>query len=134
MALATLLNLNVDDPRAFATFFFEEAMSHRTQLGAMNPLDRFSALPYFIDPPMITNGMWKLDHQSAQSDANSTIPTWGSPDPNYPGTLHVSVPETRSIIDVNFSDQRERTFWVFWNHHDQFVAQGFLPAHLTPAW
>jgi len=134
MALANLLHMNVDEPRAFKTFFFEEAMAHRVQLGAMYPLTRFSVLPYLIDPPLIDNGVWRLNHQTAQNDANETIPTWGLPDPNYPGTLQVSVPETANLMDVDFNDQRERAFWVFQNHQEQFVAQGFLPSHLLPAW
>jgi len=134
MALASLLHMSLE-PRAFRTFFFEEAMAHRTQLGAMAPLTRFSALPYFIDPPKVEDGMWRLDHQQAQNDANSTIPTWGEPAPPYPGNLQVSVPTTQNLIDVDFNNSAERTFWTFANHHEQFVAVGFLPRQLTfPFW
>jgi hypothetical protein len=134
MSTASLLTMPAD-PAARAMFWFEEAMTHRRQLGAMAPLNRFSVLPYFIDP-FRPNTMWLLTHQQAQNDANTTMPTWSeTPPPTYPGTLNQSVPLTQNLIDVNLNDQRQRAWWTFANHREQLIAMDELPPVLTfPFW
>jgi hypothetical protein len=134
MSTASLLVMP-DNPTQRAMFWFEEAMIHRRELGAMSPLNRFSVLPYFIDP-FLSNTMWLLTHQQAQNDANTTMPTWNeAPPPAYPGTLLTSVPETQNLIDVNLDDQRQRAWWTFANHREQLIAMDNLPPVLTyPFW
>lgn len=134
MSTANLLNF--DDP----AWYFWEAMDHRTFLGAMAPLTRFSVLPYHIDPPPNpgpASRFWMLNHQTAQTDAIETIPTWGFTGPGsppYPGTLTVSVPENQNLQDTHLEDPGQRTWFVFANHQEQYVASTFLPPLLLPAW
>ena len=136
MSTANLLNLN--DP----AYEFWEAMEHRTFLGAMAPLTRFSVLPYNLDPMPAYPGpaarFWMLNHQHAQTDAISTIPTWGWPGPGfppYPGTLEISVPENQNLQDTHFTNPGQKTWFQFANHQELYVASTFLPPILEfPFW
>jgi hypothetical protein len=137
MSEATLLVMG-DDQVALSTFAFEHAMSHRIYLGAMWPLTRFSILPYFIDPQQ-NNPAYRLDHQYAQNDFTTTMPTWGAsppgPIPPAPGTLSVAVPLGQDLLDQHFDDPGQRVWWTFANHQEHYVASANLPALLTlPAW
>ena len=136
MSAATLLAMP-DDPVGLATFAFEHAMSHRTYLGAMAPLTRFSVLPYFIHP-MQNDPSWRLDHQQAQNDFTSTMPTWGNPPPvpPAPGTLSVAVPLAHNLLDLpNLDDPGQRSWWTFVNHQEHYIASANLPGLLTyPFW
>ena len=136
MSTANLINLN--DP----AIEFWEAMIHRSFLGAMAPLTRFSALPYLLDPlPAYATPaarFWLMNHQRAQTDAISTIPTWGFAGtgfPPYPGTLEIAVPENQNLQDTNFTNPAERTWFGFVNQMEMYVAESFLPPLLVlPAW
>ena len=136
MSTANLLNIN--DP----AFEFWEAMVHRQLLGAMAPLTRFSVLPYNLDPmpeyPGPAARFWMLNHQRAQTDAISTIPTWGWPGPNYPpypGSLDVSVPENQNLQDYHIAIPEQAAWFAFVNHQELYVASTFLPEILTfPFW
>ena len=136
MTTANLLNIYDPDSE------FWEAMAHRTFLGAMFPLIRFSALPYNLDPippqPGPAARFWMLNHQRAQSDAITTIPTWGWPGPGlppYPGSLTVSVPENQNLQDTHLTIPGQRTWFQFANHLEIYVATAALPPTLTfPFW
>jgi hypothetical protein len=133
MSLASLLVLN-DSPNEQANFAFEHMMSHRQFLGAMAPLTRFSVLPYNLDP-FHDNKMWLRRHQTAQTDAISTVPTWGlinPPEgPPYPGTLTVSAPENKLLEVTDWSNARQRAWFVFANHQEHYVTTNSLPPVLT---
>ncbi|PWT76102.1 MAG: hypothetical protein C5B60_04485 [Chloroflexi bacterium] len=133
MSEATLLVMG-DDPIARSAFAFEHAMSHRTYLGAMFPLTRFTILPYFIDP-QINDPAYRLDHQYCQNDFNSTMPTWGAvpggPTPPAPGTLAVAVPLSQNLLDHNFDKPEQQLWWTFANHQEHYVGSANLPALLV---
>lgn len=117
MSTAYLLKMP-DDPLGQATYFFEEAMAHRTLLGAMSPLDRFSVLPYLLDP-FLDNGMWFLNHQQAQNDALTTlVPLFGA----------------TNLVDTDMDNPEQRTWFEFVNHQELYVATGLLSGPLNPAW
>ena len=136
MSTAPLLNL--DDPM----WEFFEAMTHRQFLGAMFPLTRFSVLPYNLDPIPVYPGpaarFWMMNHQKAQTDAMTTIPTWGFAGPGlppYPGTLDVNVPENQNLQDSHITIPDQRAWFTFINHQEMYVASTFLPELLTlPTW
>jgi hypothetical protein len=134
MSTANLLVMN-DGSNERAFFAFSHAMSHREALGAMFPLERFSVVPYLLDPMMLDNGMWRLNHQRAQDDMISTQPTWGlfpGTMPPYPGQLQTAVGDSKPLID-------EQLRWlVFTNWIESFVASAAVsqvpPGNLFPAW
>ena len=69
MPLPSLLTM--DDP----SYFFDHQMAHRLPLGAMSPLDRFSPLPYILDPYR-EGGWWRLLHSTAQDSFIEDLPSW----------------------------------------------------------
>lgn len=117
MSTANLLVMP-DDPTRRTMFWFEEAMAHRTILGAMSPLDRFSVLPYFLDP-FLNNALWLLTHQQAQDDATRTVQ---------------GLSAAANLVDTNFDSPEQRAWWEFVNHLELYEATGLLPLPLTPAW
>ena len=136
MSTANLINLN--DP----AYEFWEAMEHRRLLGAMDPLTRFSVLPYLLDPiPTQLRSpaarFWAFNHEKAQTDAMSTTPTWtGIGPPPYPGTFAVSVtiPENQNLQDSDLTNPGQRAWFQFANWMQHYLAETELPRSLTPAW
>jgi hypothetical protein len=105
--------LNSDDP----WFPWDHAFAHRNALGVMSPLDRFSSIPYFIDPmqDIATPGsMWHLDHQSAHNDALANLPTEF-------GASTVGLFIGQNLRDTDLDDPRQRLWWTFQNHMEHYV-------------
>ena len=111
MSRVTLLNSN--DP----SFAFEHAMAHRNAMGVMSPLDRFSVVPYLLDPEQnlaIPGSMWHLDHQQAHNDALTHLPTeFGAP------TVGLFIGGI--LRDYDLDNQAQRTWWTFQNHMEHYV-------------
>ena len=126
MAGASLLKMP-DTKTGRAAFAFEHMMAHRLLFGGMAPLDRFSVLPYLLDP-MTEASKWNLNHGQAHDDALLTLPSYfGSPD--------VGIPGTSLMVDANLSDEGKRTWWTFTNHHEHYLASGALELELVfPFW
>lgn len=128
------------DPRSDAIFAFEHAMAHRQLLSAMLPFDRFSLVPYVLDP-QLDNRMWMQKHQNAQDDFITTIPTWGlypGSLPAYPGTLPVRAGENTNLTDANLKNPGQRTWFTFANWMEHYVGANAWaqvpPGQLFPAW
>lgn len=111
MARSALLNM--DDP----WFTFEHAMAHRNGLGVMAPLDRFSIIPYFIDP-MLGNptpaDFWNLNHQSAHNDALANLPTTF-------GASTIGLHIGGLLRDTDFNNPGQRKWLEFQNHQEHYV-------------
>lgn len=130
---------------------FEHAMSHRLLMGAMSEaptitefpitggpgrrfhvgggFQRFSALPYLIDPQQNV-GMWHLNHNQAHSDFQRALPgyfaftTTGTLSPTFPG-----------FTSMDFADPGLLGWWTFVNHQEHLTAQTVLPLELNyPFW
>jgi hypothetical protein len=121
MSVATLLVIP-DDPRGAATFGFEHAMAHRSNLGAMTVpyvfnrgvpvaqtidyaggLSQFSVIPYFVDPNLNQQN-WHVNHAQAHWDMNATLPS-------YPGAIDTfGVHSGNILLDMN----RNRGQWIWW--------------------
>ena len=98
--------LNGNDP----AFPFHHAMAHRTLLGAMSPLNRFSSIPYLLDPPIgaeYPNGWWNRNHQQAHNDA-----------------LNVLEFKDNHILQEGVPS---RPRWIFVNHQEHYLAAASLP-------
>jgi hypothetical protein len=111
--MARSVLLNSSDP----WFPFEHAMAHRNALGIMAPLDRFSAIPYFVEPDLGDNrpaSMWNLDHQSAHNDALDNLPS-------YFGATTVGLRIGQNLIDSNLDDAEQRTWFTFQNHMEHMI-------------
>jgi hypothetical protein len=119
MAQSTLLNSS--DP----WFAFEHSMAHRAALGIMAPLDRFSAIPYFVEPDLGDNqpaSMWNLDHQQAHNDALQNLPS------AY-GATAIGLAIGQNLVDSNLDDPEQRTWFTFQNFMEHYVgANTILPA------
>ena len=109
-----------DTPNELAFFWFSEAMAHRTLLGAMSPLDRFTVLPYLLDPFQDT-GMWRLNQQQAQNDAMESLQL-------------TTIPAAQNLYDTDFSNPAQAAWFTFVNHLELYVATAQLPSPLKPAW
>lgn len=114
MSTASLINMN--DP----LWVFEEAMAHRTLLGGMSPLDRFSVLPYLLDP-MVDLPFWRLNQQTAQDDAIRTLGV-------------VSIPAPQPLQDNKLDTPTARTWFSFVDEQEMRIAESTLPSPLLPAW
>lgn len=109
-----------DTPRELAYYWWEEANAHRTILGAMSPLYRFSVLPYMLDP-FRENALWKMNHQQAQSDFVFALDLW-------------TIPAAEPLMDTNFVDPEQRKWFTFTNHLEMYDATRELTPPLQPAW
>lgn len=128
MAIVSLLTMQ---DRAFG---WEHANSHRRIMSAMAPLDRFSVIPYYVDPPMMHAGGWLMDHQTAHNDFRVQLPAifgwWATPTQEY------GIASGHNLQDVNLSDQRQALAWTHFNHMDHYIAESLidLTLELFPAW
>lgn len=111
MSRAALLNM--DDP----AFGFYHAMAHRNAFGVMSPLNRFSVLPYFIDPWLGDSGAarkWNLNHQQAHNDALQNLP-------EYFGATSIGLRIGGNLIDSDLNNPRQRKWFEFQNHQEHYV-------------
>lgn len=114
MSTANLLNM---DDRIWA---FEEAMAHRRLLTGMSPLDRFSVLPYLLDP-MVDMPFWRLNQQQAQDDAIRTLAA-------------VAIPAPQPLMDNKLETPQERAWFSFVDEMELRIAASLLPELTSPAW
>lgn len=114
MTTATLINMN---DRLWP---FEEAMGHRLLLTGMSPLDRFSALPYFLDLQVGTP-FWRLNQQQAQDDAIKTLGV-------------VTIPAPAPLMDNQLETPQQRAWLSFVDEMEMRIAASSLQPPLSPAW
>ena len=126
--MPTAILLNPDDP----LFSFEHMQAHRRYFAMMAPLDRFSALPYLLDPPLHTEiraSDWHLNHSKSHIDFARTLPS----EYNAPATPERN-PAAQPIMDYNLSNTEYIASWSFQQHREHFLAdQAVLPL-LTGTW
>jgi hypothetical protein len=111
--MSSLDLLNFNDP----TFAFQHAMSHRNAMGVMSPLDRFSIIPYFIDPEQnvgTPGSMWHLDHQQAHNDALQHLPTEF-------GAATVGLFIGQNLRDYDLDNEGQLKWWLFQNWAEHYV-------------
>ena len=93
-------------------------MAHRNGLGIMSPLDRFSIVPYLLDPMDPENPLsgdsWMLDHQQAHNDAMANLPTEF-------GASTIGLHIGGILRDYNLDNPEQRTWWTFQNHMEHYV-------------
>lgn len=114
MALCSLLRLG-NSAAELRTFAFEHAMASRVQLGCMSDLSKLSVLPYQIDPMVLGNGKYRLDHQQSHLDAMVNIPV-------------KTIPFGENLIDTTGNWR----WWTFANHQEHLTATNLSPALLGP--
>ena len=118
---------------ARSTFAFEHMMAHRNYWAVMAPLDRFSVIPYILDPLQDVNQpahRWHLNHQRAHNDALDAVP-------QAYGATAVGLNIGQILVDSNLDDQEQLSWWLFQNHMEHYIANGtFLPGPTatSPPW
>jgi hypothetical protein len=153
MPLAILLN--PDDP----LFEFEHMMQHREYFAVMDPLPRFSALPYQLASPRLDVGRpagdWNLRHQRAHNDFNRTLPsnyldgyTLSTVTPIPPPTPppppfdqatatdagQFGVLPEHNLLEGTGPNSEDRSWWTFVNHQEHYEANNaILPLPTTAA-
>ena len=119
--MSTAILLNPDDP----LFSFEHMQSHRRYFAVMAPLDRFSALPYLLDPPFNTTiraSDWHLNHAKAHVDFAKTLPS------EYADTTPAPNAAIAPMMDFDLGNLEDVTWWSFQQHREHFLAdQAVLP-------
>lgn len=122
MPQSTLLHYGTGLGQASA-FTFDHTMQHRLLLGGMSPLDRFSALPYFLDP--FSNAPWyHMNHQKAHNDALETLFEEASG----------GIPSNQNMIDTDLDNARKRTWWMHVNKMEHQIASSELQNLVYPFW
>jgi hypothetical protein len=116
--MAQILTMG-DNPLQQKAFAFDHAMRHRDVLGAMAPLDRFTLIPYFVDPST-EKPFWLLVHGQAHID--------------FTGTL--GIPTRQPLVDTNLANDEKRSWWEFVNNQEHMLAEdATVNATLTfPFW
>ena len=127
MSLPTLLSQPSNDAARNA-WSFEHAMAHRSLMAVMGPLTQWSVMPYFIDPAdfqATPANKWNLNHQQGHDDFTRNLPAFS--------TAHVAgIPMIQNLMDSNFQDQGQLSWWTHNNHQQHFVAaNAVLP---LPSW
>lgn len=134
-ATATLMVLpDVDNSRWRSVWEFDHAMAHRQYLALMAPLNRFSAIPYFIEPlPAPTPpfprpaDLWSLDHQQAHNDYQLSLPSiWGTTEVGF------GIPSTQNLIDTDLNAAESRSWWTHANHQQHYIADNAILPLTTP--
>jgi hypothetical protein len=120
-----------------AVFAFEHMFAHRNYFVAMAPLDRFSILPYLLDPfapplPGVIEAQdWNLDHQQAHNDAWNVLPSF------YGATQQeAGLAIGQNLRDTNFTNPDQVRWWTFANHREHYIANNatFPPPTPPPYW
>lgn len=150
MPLAVLLN--PDDP----IYNFEHQMQHREYFSVMNPITRFSALPYQLDNAVFDIALpaadYNLRHQLAHNDFNRTLPS-NYNDGYYLETVTPIPPPTpppppydqagalaagqfgvlpEHILLEGVTDPENIAWWTFLNHQEHYAAnEAILPLPTT---
>jgi hypothetical protein len=120
--MGTLVQLS-EDPARQRAFEFDHLMAHRTNLGAMSPLTRFSLVPYQLDPAT-NKPMWHLIHGQAHVDFTDTLPYWYYlVNPAYWPNEGVGIPSRQPLVDTDLENDEKRTWWTFVNHQEHLAAQ-----------
>jgi hypothetical protein len=131
MARPTLMVFPTDD-RTRNNWSFEHAMAHRSLMAVMGPLTQWSIMPYWVDPQNFQAGAadkWNLNHQQAHDDYNSFLPA-------YSTAPSAGIPQAQILVDHNFQNQDNTSWWTFANHQQHLIAGSAihpLPAAATPA-
>jgi hypothetical protein len=116
MAIASLL-VTPKDASSRAVFSFEHAMAHRTAQQQMGPLNRWSLMPYFIDPTNFQANpadKWNLNHQQAHWDMREVSPqSFVSTDPG--------IPTAQPLMDTNQQSPGAVAWTTFANHQEHFI-------------
>lgn len=108
-------------------------MAHRTFMGVMSPLNRFSVMPYFIDPMTGIDqraSPWHRNHLQAHNDCALYLPE------EYDSTA-VGLANWANLAEYRLSDPASRSWWTFANHLEHYVgANSILPPIPTaePDW
>lgn len=127
--MPTAVLTNSDDP----IFAFEHMMAHRRYFAVMSPLNRFSVLPYVLDPVYDTEiraSMWHQNHQQAHTDFATSLPA------NY-NTKEIGLPTFQPVADSDLANPESATWWTFIQHREHFLAdEAILPtqAGTFPFW
>lgn len=123
--------LNPDDP----IFAWEHMNAHRRYFAMMAPLDRFSALPYLLDPTYNTDQRatnWHHNHQKAHTDFATALPR------NYNALPEeVGISTAQPLAEHDLSDAESLTWWSFVQHREHYLADAaVLPilAGTYPFW
>jgi hypothetical protein len=127
MARVSLLHMG-DGLGQRAAFELEHAMAHRNALGIINPLTRFSVIPYFIDPMQLQRPAqkWNLNHQQAHNDALTHLPAEF-------GASTVGLFVGQNLVDTDMTNERQRKWWIFQNHMEHYVGGNtILPNVIFP--
>jgi hypothetical protein len=106
-----------------AAFGFDHAMRHRSHLGAMSPLDRFSLVPYQIDPER-NEPFWHLVHGQAHIDFTDTLPSWWYLlHPRQWPNDGIGIPSRQPIVDTDLTNESKRNWWEFVNNQEHLAAE-----------
>jgi hypothetical protein len=120
--LATLSNLDLADPAFSSGFSWDHDQLHKQNLGAMTPLNRFN-LPYFIDP-FVDQSSYHMRHAFAHGDMLTVLPS-------YFGAEIFGLPSHQYFFDANMVTPETRSWNVFANHQEHFIANQSLPLVLV---
>lgn len=130
--MSRVVLLNMDDP----WFSFDHAMAHRNALGVMAPLNRFSIVPYLLDPIMpdepTAGDDWNLDHQQAHNDALANLPT-------HFGASTIGLHIGQILRDTNFDNPEQRKWFEFQNHTEHYIGGNTITPNIqfpppAPQW
>jgi hypothetical protein len=106
-------------------------MSHQYLLDSMPPIDRFSVVPYLVDPQQDRIGGWLLDHGTAHADFITYLPVmWGW---WYIGDQTYGISSQQNLVDVDMQQTGQATWWTFANHVEHFQATNLLPLEIQLA-
>jgi hypothetical protein len=147
MSIVTLTE--APTPESASVHAFEHMMAHRNYFVAMAPLNRFSILPYLLDPiqprlPNVTEAQdWNLHHQQSHDDTLASLPKYyGITDPEEanetgPDPDDVGLSIGQILRDTNFDNPMQVTWWTFQNHMEHYIANNATfpaPQPTPPPW
>jgi hypothetical protein len=114
------------DAAQINTFAFEHMMATRNYFVAMAPLDRFSVLPYLLDPfqPMppdiVAAQNWNLNHQQSHNDALLNLPTY------YGAPVEIGLSVGQILLETNFDIPDQVSWWTFQNWMEHYIADNVM--------
>lgn len=86
-------------------------------MGVMSPLDRFSVIPYFIDPvgsSVAPASKYQLNHQQAHDDALRNLPSEF-------GSTRIGLHFGQNLIDYDLANPASKKMWEFYNHIEHYI-------------